>query len=123
MKNAIAISLLIIFSLASIKEATMYAFFKINQSAIVELFCINKEEPELKCEGKCHLSAQIAKANDSEKEENASIYEQLEWHINSLEVEDLLSCFDNFEVKNAVYLKLTSTLLYCEISHPPQSLA
>lgn len=29
--------------------------------------CINKDEPELKCNGKCHLAKQLAKVADSEK--------------------------------------------------------
>lgn len=123
MKNVIAISLLFIFALASLKEATMFAFFKINQTSIQELFCINKEAPELKCEGKCHLNAKIAQANDSENEEKAPIYEQLEWHINVVETENLVPFYENFEVKNARYFQLVATLLYRKITHPPQLLA
>lgn len=123
MKNVIAISLLFIFSLASLKEATMYAFFKINQTSIQELFCINKDAPELKCEGKCHFNAQLAEASDTENEQNAPVYEQLEWHINSHEIETYSSVYQDMGIKNSSYSPLTSAILYCDISNPPQLFA
>ncbi len=39
----------------------------VNQAEIIELFCINKEKPMLKCDGKCHLATQLAEVeNDTE---------------------------------------------------------
>ncbi|WP_159023594.1 hypothetical protein [Formosa sp. L2A11] len=32
--------------------------------------CVNKDVPEMHCNGKCHLKAQLAKASDSEKGNN-----------------------------------------------------
>lgn len=29
--------------------------------------CVNQDKPELKCNGKCHLKKELAKASDSEK--------------------------------------------------------
>lgn len=101
----------------------MFIFFKINQSSIQELFCVNKEKPELKCEGKCHLNAQIAEANDKDSNKNAPALEQLEWHINSLEIEDYFSLNQELEVGKSIYLSWLSALLYQKIPHPPQLLA
>ena len=41
--------------------------FFVNQSEIIELFCINKEQPQLQCNGKCHLAKELVKA-DNKKE-------------------------------------------------------
>mgnify|MGYP004100902343 CR=1 FL=1 len=39
----------------------------VNQTEIIELFCINKEKPMLQCDGKCHLATQLAQVeNDTE---------------------------------------------------------
>ncbi|NJX13965.1 hypothetical protein [Tamlana crocina] len=35
------------------------AYFELNLDYIIETYCINKEEPELKCNGKCHLATQL----------------------------------------------------------------
>lgn len=32
--------------------------------------CVNKDVPEMHCNGKCHLKSQLAKASDSEKGNN-----------------------------------------------------
>lgn len=38
--------------------------YAINYDYISEVLCINKNKPELKCNGKCHLKNELAKAND-----------------------------------------------------------
>lgn len=38
--------------------------YAINYDYIVEVLCINKDKPELQCNGKCHLTAELAKVND-----------------------------------------------------------
>jgi hypothetical protein len=35
------------------------AYFECNIDYIVEKYCVNKEKPELKCNGKCHLAKKI----------------------------------------------------------------
>lgn len=48
-------------------------WFIINQSEIIEQFCINKENEALQCNGKCHLNKQIAliENHDTEQENNS----------------------------------------------------
>ena len=48
------------------------AWFKINQKKIVELFCINKDKPEMACDGKCYLKDKLEKVDDSENNQNKS---------------------------------------------------
>ncbi len=43
--------------------------FEINQEAITELFCINKDKPEMHCEGHCHLEKQLQADRDHKHEE------------------------------------------------------
>lgn len=43
--------------------------FKINQDYIAKVLCINKEKPEKKCNGNCHLTKQLQKAEESEKKD------------------------------------------------------
>jgi hypothetical protein len=44
-----------------------YLSYVVNKGYIVEFLCINKEKPELKCNGKCHLKNKIAKQSKEEK--------------------------------------------------------
>ncbi len=38
--------------------------YAINYDYISEVLCINKDKPELQCNGKCHLKSELAKAKD-----------------------------------------------------------
>ncbi|MCH7413193.1 hypothetical protein MM213_06840 [Belliella sp. R4-6] len=44
--------------------------YELNKSAIVERFCVNKSQPELKCDGKCYLAQQL-KAEREKQEQNS----------------------------------------------------
>jgi len=63
--SSIIIALLFVFTI-NFKTFVTLSFY-VNQSEIAELFCINKEKPELKCDGKCHLATQIEKVETDEE--------------------------------------------------------
>ncbi|MBI6121160.1 hypothetical protein [Salegentibacter maritimus] len=59
MKNrqSIIVSLFVLLiSFNSIKSGIMISFYMVDTKNFVELFCVNKEKPELQCNGKCELS-------------------------------------------------------------------
>ncbi len=41
-----------------------YAKYQWNKSEITKLFCINKDKPRLKCDGKCHLQTTLRTVED-----------------------------------------------------------
>lgn len=43
-----------------------YVEYMFNQDYIAEFLCINKDKPELQCNGKCHLVKQIEKQQEKE---------------------------------------------------------
>ena len=65
----------------------------VNQSEIIELFCENKEEPQLQCNGKCHLAKELIK---TEQESSQLPFAQNTTEYN-LELIFDLSATDNFE--------------------------
>lgn len=52
----------------------------INQAEITELFCINKAQPQLQCNGKCHLIKELVKA-DTQNEEMPFSQNANEYHL------------------------------------------
>lgn len=60
------------FSVAVIHDASLYFHYLLNQEEITELFCINKAEPELQCNGKCHLKKQLRATPEKEQNEAVS---------------------------------------------------
>ena len=43
------------------------AYYELNIDYIIENYCVNKEKPQLQCNGKCHLATQLATNTDSSK--------------------------------------------------------
>ena len=41
-----------------------YVAFKFNQEYITNVFCVNKDKPELHCDGKCYLKKKIDTAKN-----------------------------------------------------------
>ena len=48
-------------ALGLFNASLLVANYQLNKQAITEAFCVNKEAPVLKCEGKCHLAKQLKK--------------------------------------------------------------
>lgn len=65
--SSILVALLFVFTL-NFKSILTFHYF-LNQAEITELFCVNKEKPKLKCNGKCHLAKELVKV-DTEKSKN-----------------------------------------------------
>ncbi len=42
------------------------AYYEFNINSIVEKYCVNKNKPELHCDGKCYLAKQLNKASNSD---------------------------------------------------------
>lgn len=62
--------------LAVILSPTAYqtgylAYFYANQASIAQKYCINKDKPQLKCNGKCHLAKQLG--NDQSDQTPATV--------------------------------------------------
>jgi hypothetical protein len=45
------------------------AYYGININVIIEQYCVNKERPQLQCDGKCFLAEQLNEASDSNQED------------------------------------------------------
>jgi hypothetical protein len=50
--------------LAMLKPISPIIGYYINYDYIVDVLCENKDKPVLKCNGKCHLTKELKKAND-----------------------------------------------------------
>lgn len=56
----------LVFSTGLMSDVVIYMNYLANQAEITELFCINKDVPEMKCDGKCHLKSQLEKQSGHE---------------------------------------------------------
>lgn len=75
--------------------------YLVNTSEITELFCINKEKPQLECNGKCFLATQLI---DVEKDKTESPFSNHQLAYNFDVFSTLINSFSNIStsVKNIV---------------------
>jgi hypothetical protein len=119
---------LIFLSLAMVVKSFVVPFicldYELRKEFIIKNYCVNKNKPELHCDGKCFLAKKI-QAQSEKEEQNALqnfIYKLLE--INTCESQNDFS-FDNviqikgYSARNYLYkLKFTTESLSA-VFHPP----
>ncbi|HPG08346.1 MAG TPA: hypothetical protein P5275_12095 [Saprospiraceae bacterium] len=72
MKRVLALLLAFILLALSCKDLIIYTIYQLDQSFIVENYCINKDRPELLCSGRCFIEQQIT-LDKNQKEDSAGI--------------------------------------------------
>lgn len=96
--------------------------FTINQKYIIENFCVNKDKPELACDGKCYLMQKI----NEEKERQESLPA---FTFNKDFGIYIPPSFENFEIElsfspylehASVYITRFGQNAFYTIEHPPQ---
>ncbi len=93
----------------------------VNQSYIIENFCENKEKPELKCNGKCHLNKQIKEDTEKKSDVPANISELLTFVLIYEEIDEIALCFqDTGDSHKTPYTIGSYTQKFHSVFHPPQ---
>lgn len=88
MMRALGIVLISLFCLNGVKSYLPYLEYAVNKDHISQFFCINKENTEIQCNGKCYLSAQLSKANEKENDPINSQKSSRELEIELFFIED-----------------------------------
>ncbi len=69
MNGRIAIMLTVLFISVGLRDVFTILHFYSNQAFIIENFCVNKDQPEKSCQGKCYLIKQLEE-NDGKQSED-----------------------------------------------------
>lgn len=96
-----------------------------NYDYIVNTLCENKDKPEMECNGKCHLSKELAKeaGADDKNPQNKTSKTEIPQIIISENIPEyvFVSETDITSFEKIGYMpNLNSTLFISEILHPPQ---
>lgn len=118
MQRAFSIIMSFLFLLVISQQAVIIVNFKLNQQIITNQFCINKDKPELHCNGKCHLTKELKKSEhpDSKKIINTKNFD-LTLNSNTAYHIEIVNISKN---KNPViYIEYHHTTPYLEVFVPP----
>ncbi|MBK0383998.1 hypothetical protein I5M32_13600 [Pedobacter sp. SD-b] len=118
-KKVSCILLIVLISLSSFTRLFYFAGYELNKNYIAKELCINKDKPEMHCNGKCFLNRKIAEAEKQQQSQERKTQKDLTQQIMliatfkinfySLEKDIIESCYQN----NYKFIKSTS------FYHPP----
>lgn len=72
MKNAGIILLTLVFLVQTFRQPMVFLNYQINKEYIIAKLCENKDKPELKCHGKCHLKKKLDQSDTSDTRDKKS---------------------------------------------------
>ena len=66
--------LFLAFALRPVYNLGYVAYFELNIDYIIETYCVNKEKPQLQCNGKCHLAKQLTLTTTDTEDSNTTYF-------------------------------------------------
>jgi hypothetical protein len=120
-----ALSLLTLLLVKAMIVPAIFFNYELRKDYIIQNFCVNKDRPELKCDGQCYLAKQIKAAQQQDENKATATF------VDKLLVLDCLPeitqwSFDSntFSFEDVVSLKKLQNLngenISIAIFHPPQ---
>jgi hypothetical protein len=72
-RQLVAIMLLICSVSLSLSHFVLSTVFRYNQDTLAKQFCINKNRPQLHCNGSCYLLKKLKQAQDKEEQQDQKV--------------------------------------------------
>lgn len=120
--SSIILSFLLSFIILSnsFRVTLNYAYYELDPIGFIEKFCENKEKPELKCNGKCHLK-KIAENNTNNQEKSENYISLKEIQLFLVKKPDLFLCGSLiYQTCNYSYKNLYSFTSTYQLDRPPK---
>ncbi|MCD8528555.1 MAG: hypothetical protein LRY27_00890 [Chitinophagales bacterium] len=95
------------------------------QKQLTETFCVNKDKPEMHCNGKCHLKSAFEKTEQQQQNNKANDVRESSFFFPVFYAESILQVpkkLDEISIFNFRVLALTASYTFT-ILHPPQNVA
>ena len=103
--------------LIGFQQIIIIMHFKLNQDAIEQQFCINKNTPELECHGTCHLKKQL---KESENKDTAiPKYQRVDMFTNGITSLATKNIGTEIQVKIYIYRIILYMQPFLKILLPP----
>lgn len=68
-KQGVAVGFLLLMCLKAWVMPMLYLDYELRKEFIIDNFCVNKDRPELNCDGKCYLATRLAAAQKQEEKQ------------------------------------------------------
>ena len=123
LKNIVIALLVLLVSIQVFDRFGLMAYYQLNKAYMTELFCINKERPELQCQAMCYVNSKL-QIQEEEKEKiplRISDKKDIQYcnkQYNSISKESLTS---NRSTSSFFFKDYISRPIVKGIFHPPRA--
>ena len=109
-----------LFAFMLFKPAIPYIDYMVRKSYIIEKFCINKDTPDMGCNGKCHLKKELSKTEAGGEKDPVPV-QQKQWKMPEFLVcSSIINKFlPDFIRKRILYINNYSFQFAASVFHPP----
>ncbi|HEY9184922.1 MAG TPA: hypothetical protein VIM94_06340 [Salegentibacter sp.] len=109
-----------------VRPFSPYAEYILNYDYISEVLCLNKDKPELDCDGKCYLMQSLAEASAEDGNNRKFPPKELDFQLLFFNKDSLTQDISEFEYKSSLKYDAHSHLSYhfftgSKIFRPPIS--
>ena len=118
MKRLFSITVLMLFTYIQVFNGLVWMSYEINKSEIIQKFCENKDKPELKCEGTCHMKKMML-TEESDEGEPLPILPEIQLYVNNIGIEVLNA--ERIIKRNTTYINLYSFTFLNDWEIPPKA--
>jgi hypothetical protein len=125
-KKITGVVLLITITFKMFMAPLIFADYELRKDFIIKNYCVNKNRPEMHCDGKCYLAKQLEKAEQEDQKQATGNFIS---KLLSFESEFKTNYFANFFAKKSLRIKENPNFQYAEsfsmlhtfsFFHPPQ---
>jgi hypothetical protein len=98
--------------------------FYLDREEITALYCVNKDKPELKCDGKCELGKRLSEAKNQEESQTEITLEELRLVFTEQVTLNPLEHFSSVDLAlsyTSFYTSNLTTGSSLDFFHPPQA--
>ena len=117
MKQLLIILSLALFGYIQLFNGLVFMHYEINKSEIIQQFCENKDKPELKCEGTCHMKKMMLDEGGEQGDEPKTVLPEIQLFVENIAIE--LNGTEEIQRHNIYYSDLYSYGFLDEIDFPP----
>ena len=105
----------------SFNQIEIFAEYIMDIEQFTELYCENKDKPELKCNGKCHLTEQLAENEEQKQNKDIQVSPEilLFFADSKFEIEEHNGFYIEEDISYFFNTDLTEGIGYA-VFHPPQ---
>ena len=105
------------------QEVTFLLLYKLNEKSITEKYCVNKNEKNSCCKGKCHLNKMITKSENESRNPFSVLnlkVKETEIFVSTLQkIQEVTTSFQFISGIHHIYIARLADGFFCSLIKPP----